>query len=85
VEKQVKEQPYKTVARTAEILGTKRRNITNYIDTGLFPNAIRLSELVDGVQGITDPWLIPVGDIKDFKFPVSGRKKGSKNGSKAAA
>lgn len=64
-----------TLARAAEVLNTKRRNVNNWVNAGYFPGAIRLSELIDGMGGKTDPWILPADEVKGFDGPKMGRPK----------
>lgn len=75
----MKEEKEYTVAELAERFGASKHTVNGWIRRNLFPNADKRSSPV----GI-DYWVVPEGDLKDFKPPGRPGRPLSKNPSAAA-
>ena len=58
-----------TIAQLAEKFQRDRSSILRWIQSGKFPNA----RLITSPLG--EYWIIPAGDIENFKLPTPGVKK----------
>jgi len=58
----------KTVAEVAEIFNVTTRTVTNWIRSGVFPNAFQ------AYSGLRAPYLIPVSDVEALKKEQESKK-----------
>ena len=57
---------YTTILDAADEFEVSRTTVMNRIKAGLFPGAVRLSEVTNNPPAKTDLWLIPVEDLKSM-------------------